>query len=291
MSRTKSAAGAAEHSSRTRETVVVLVFAHKPRPDELELAALEQCHRVLGRHPLRLVCPAGLDVSAYAAAAPGMVVDFIPPWWLSNLRAYNRLKVLPWLYRRYARFEFLLTHELDAFVFRDELLDWCRQGWDYVGAPWFEGFARCTVESAPLAGGNSGFSLRRVDSALRVCRTLRYQRPVREVFADWWTGRFPLRKTLNDLTRGNNFFGPLNDWFGNEDLFWSRLVPGRFSWFRVAPYEVARRFSFESNPRRLHEECGGRLPFGCHKWMENDPGFWSGHMPQPATGVANGAPP
>ena len=289
MSRTGSAAGSAADSSRTREPVVVLVFAHMPRPDELELAALDQCRRVLGRHPTRLVCPAGLDVSAYTAVAPGMVVDFIPPRWLSSLRAYNRLKVLPWLYRRYARFDFLLTHELDAFVFRDELLDWCRQGWDYVGAPWFEGFSGCAADSPPIAGGNSGFSLRRIDSVLRVCRTLRYQRPVREVVADWRTGRFSLRKTLNDLTRGNNFFAPLNDWFDNEDLFWSRLVPRRFPWFRVAPYEVARRFSFESNPRRLHDECGGRLPFGCHKWMENDRGFWGGHMPRSATGLASDA--
>ena len=73
---------------------------------------------------------------------------------------------------------------------------------------------------------------------------------------------------------------------GDEEL----LLPfEQFPWFRVAPYEVARRFSFESNPRRLHDECGGRLPFGCHKWMENDRGFWGGHMPRSATGLASDA--
>ena len=266
----------------SKEPAVVLVFAHKAAPDERERLALAQCRRVLGGHPIRLVCPEGLDISAYRAVDPQIVPDFIPARWLSSVRSYNRLKVLPWLYRRYAAFEYMLTHELDAFVFRDELLEWCRQGWDYVGAPWFAGFYRCTASSPPIDGGNSGFSLRRIGSVLRVCGTLRYQRPVGRVLADWWTGRFALRKTLNDLSRGNNFFGPLNDYRDNEDLFWSRLVPGRFPWFRMAPYEVARRFAFESNPRRLYAECGGRLPFGCHKWAEVDPDFWSGHIPAPA---------
>jgi hypothetical protein len=267
--------------------VVVLVFAHKARPDERELLSFTQCRRVLGGHPLRLVCPEGLDVSAYTAVVPDIVVDFIPPRWLSSLRAYNRLKVLPWLYERYAGYEFMLTHELDAFVFRDELLEWCREGWDYVGAPWFMGFNRCTPTSPPLAGGNSGFSLRRIPAALRVCGTLRYRRPAAEVIADWRSGRFGLRKTIHDLTKGNNFFGPLNDSHDNEDLFWSRVVPGRFPWFRVAPYEVARRFSFESNPRRLYAECGDRLPFGCHKWVDIDPDFWSGHLPAPEDGLVD----
>lgn len=266
----------------TRQPAVVLVFAHKSRPDEREVLSLAQCRRILGGHPIRLVCPEGLDLSAYHDVDPDIVPDFIPARWLASLRAYNRLKVLPWLYRRYAGYEYMLTHELDAFVFRDELLAWCREGWDYVGAPLFEGFYRCTPASPPIGCGNSGFSLRRIDAALRVCGTLRYQRPLRQVLADWRTGRCSLRKTVNDLTKGNNFFGPLNDFHDNEDLFWSRLVPARFSWFRVAPYETARRFAFESNPRRLFAECAGRLPFGCHKWAELDPGFWSDHIPTPA---------
>ena len=265
-----------------REPAVVLVFAHKSRPDEREQLSLAQCRRVLGGHPIRLVCPEGLDLSVYRDVDPAIVPDVIPARWLSSLRAYNRLKVLPWLYRRYAGFEYMLTYELDAFVFRDELLEWCREGWDYVGAPWFEGFYRCTPDAPPIGGGNSGFSLRRVDAARRVCGTLRYQRPAGQVLADWRAGRFSFRKTLNDLSRGNNFFGPLNDSYENEDLFWGRLVPARFSWFRVAPHEVARRFSFESNPRRLYDECGGRLPFGCHKWAALDPDFWADHIPTPA---------
>ena len=60
-----------------------------------------------------------MDVSAYRRIAPELIVDFIRPSLLSSYRAYNRLKILPFLYRRYADFEYVLTYELDAFVFRD----------------------------------------------------------------------------------------------------------------------------------------------------------------------------
>jgi len=46
----------------------------------------------------------------------------------------------------------------------------------------------------------------------------------------------------------------------------------------LAPFEEAKRFSFEVNPRRLFRECGNVLPFGCHKWMLYDLQFWKSHI-------------
>jgi hypothetical protein len=39
-------------------------------------------------------------------------------------------------YQAFTDFEFMLIYQLDAFVFRDELADWCRSGYEYIGAPW-----------------------------------------------------------------------------------------------------------------------------------------------------------
>ncbi len=139
------------------DAVVILIFSHKPRLAWYEEISLRQCCRVLGQHPIRLVCPVGLDLSSYRVIAPNLQADFIPPHWLASLRAYNRLKILPWLYRRYAAFDYILTYELDAFVFHDELLDWCAKGWDYIGAPWFEAYTKATPSSRPIGVGNAGF--------------------------------------------------------------------------------------------------------------------------------------
>ena len=258
--------------------VVVLIFAHAPALSWAEEISLRQCVRVLGVHPLRLVCPAGLDVSAYRAIAPDLVVDFIPPSFLASYRAYNRLKILPWLYRRYAAYEFILTYELDAFVFRDELAFWCAQGWDFIGAPTFAGYLDAQPANRPMPLLNSGFSLRRTRAMRRVGRTPRHIEPPASVIRQWLSsgGLRPggLWLAFTRLTFRNNFFGPLNDFGGNEDDFWCLRAAARFPWFRLAPYETARKFSFEVNAPRLLDENAGTLPFGCHKWAGLTPNFW-----------------
>ncbi len=260
--------------------VVVLIFTHKANLEWYERISLEQCCRVLGDHPIRLICPIGLNVDAYRTIAPGLEIDFIPAHWLASLGAYNRLKILPWLYRRYSEFDYILTHELDAFVFRDDLIHWCDRGWDYIGAPWFEGYDSAEPDARPAGVGNSGFCLRRTQAFLRVSRTWRYQQPAGEVLQEWRKRKRSLNETLVSLTSRNNFFAPFNDYEGQEDFFWCRIVAQRFPWFRVAPYEEGRQFSFETNPRRLFSECGNVLPFGCHKWMTYEPEFWAPFIAQ-----------
>jgi len=258
--------------------VVVLVFAHQAVPEWHEAIALRQCLEVLGRHPIRMVCPEGLDTSAYREIGPKLQFDFIPLHWLASYRAYNRLKIHPFLYRRYAAFEYILTYELDAFVFRDDLAEWCRQGWDYIGAPWFEGSHWAASDAAPTGVGNSGFSLRRTQAMLRVLRSFGHVIPVKTVIADWrQRGTYSpgsLWLLFQRLTYRNNFFAPLNDFGGAEDEFWGRFAATRFPWLRVAPYDAARQFSFEVNAPRLYREIGGQLPFGCHKWTGLTPDFW-----------------
>ncbi|MFC1680373.1 DUF5672 family protein [Pseudomonadota bacterium] len=262
---------------RKNNSVIVLIFAHKEEPDNDELISLRQCVRVLGHHPMRLVLPSGISAETYLREAPNVVVDPIPANWLASLRDYNRLKIHPFLYRRYREFEFILTYELDAFVFRDELQLWCDRGWDYIGAPWFDGFQNASADSPMIGAGNSGFSLRRIPSMLRVTRSLRWTQRPHQLVQDWKDRPATFRSTgrlLKDLCVRNNTFWLFNDYSGPEDMFWGLIVPERFPWFRIAPPEEAMRFSFEVNPRRLYQECDNRLPFGCHKWKTYDPAFW-----------------
>jgi hypothetical protein len=269
--------------------VVILIFTHKSALDWHEKISLEQCYRILGKHPIRIVCPNGLDLSEYRAIVPELKADFIPGHWLASLRAYNRLKILPWLYRRYAEFEFMLTYELDAFVFRDELLEWCNQGWDYIGAPWFEGYHLATPDAPLLGVGNSGFSLRRIQAMIGVRNTWRTVRPFMEIMNEIQSSnRSILRKSvaIAKWLVYNNFhppFTPANtncvDTFKmHDDCFWCLEVPPRFPNFRVANLDDAKRFAFEANPSRLYGECGAHLPFGCHQWMKFEPEFWRKHI-------------
>jgi hypothetical protein len=248
---------------------VVLLFAHKPAPTDFEAISLAQCQRVLGRYPLRLVCPAGMDVSTYTRLAPSLVPEFVDPSWMASVAAYNRMKVFPSLYRRFRKYDFLLTHELDAFVFRDELTAWCREGWDYIGAPWFEGWDKATPQSPFIGVGNSGFSLRRVATCLRISQRAQLARRVAGI---WGVRRVVSRLGGAAWLRlGRKMDSP-------EDLFWSCEVPAVVPEFRVAPFDRARRFSLEVNASHVIATHADGLPFGCHAWKRYDPEFWRPHI-------------
>ena len=270
------------------QKVVVLIFTHKAEPDAYEEASFRQCFEVLGKHPIRLVCPAGMDISRYRAIAPGVVPDFLDPKWFRTMRNYNLLKVLPWLYRRYRRYEFMLTYELDAYVFRDDLLAWCAQGWDYIGAPWFENYSR-SGETDPMLGvGNSGFSLRSITSARRALAQRRGERSS-ALLKDVLKGRISPRRFIAAFCDAEKLYAPFNEYFEADDMFWHYIVAKAYPWFRLPTCEQARSFAFESNPSRLFRETGGVLPFGCHKWRSREPEFWREHIPFPDSGSAESA--
>jgi hypothetical protein len=253
------------------QKAIVLIFTHKAEPDAYEQLSFQQCFKVLGKHPIRLVCPQGMDISRYRKMAPEVVPDFIDPKWFRTMRDYNLLKVLPWIYRRYAGYEFMLTYELDAWVFRDELLYWCDQGWDYIGAPWFEGYYDCKEDSPVLGVGNSGFSLRRIGAMAQGAREMRRKVLLMRSYMRVNLRRFRSSGSLQDLIAGHVQL---------EDDYWCRFVAPRLEWFNLAPYEAAKHFAFEANAPRLYTECGEGLPFGCHKPRELNPEFWRSFIPR-----------
>lgn len=215
---------------------IVLIFSHKPALEWFERISLAQCFRVLGRHPIRLVCPLGLDVSEYRAIVPNIEVDFIPAEFMGSYGAYNKMKTSSWIYRRYAAFDYMMTHELDALVFRDELVFWCAQGWDFIGAPWFTDFSS-SADDGLWAVGNGGFSIRRINTYLRVLKSSGPQ----------------------DMA---------------EDAFFAFHAKEHVRGFRIPTPTEALPFSFECAPRDCYELSGRRLPFGCHAWKKYDLKFW-----------------
>ena len=278
-----------------RKLVVILVMVHKPDMNQNEELSLRQCVSTLDAHDIVVVCPLGMDVSSYRKVSERIDFCHIDPRWLATYKAFNRLKISPLLYWKFRRYDYILFYELDAFVFRDELDRWCEAAYDYIGAPWFQGFDKYSYDSPFLGVGNGGFSLRRISTALRVLRSFSYIRKPRGLFhgkiseqqAHMLRFDDPLAFVRN-LVVGNNTFYFLNDFSGNEDIFWGLMAPRNFSWFKVAPVDEAKKFSFETNPRKLFELNGNQLPFGCHAWQRYDREFWGPHITANATMYRDG---
>lgn len=59
-----------------------------------------------------------------------------------------------------------------------------------------------------------------------------------------------------------------------NDVFFSYCGKRGDCDFRVAPIDIAYKFSAEFNPIRVTKKNGGKLPFGCHAWHNHHPAFY-----------------
>ena len=147
-------------------SVVVIVPVYKTCLSADEKVSFLQTLRMLGNHPICIVCPETLN---FAINEIEVCEDFIsvfverfPNVFFEGISGYNRLLLSEEFYARFAEYDYMLICQLDAYVFRDELLEWCSKGYDYIGAPLF-GY-HFDIEHGKV--GNGGFCLRRVKAYL-----------------------------------------------------------------------------------------------------------------------------
>lgn len=285
-------------SATMAHPVAVAITTHTVDLDEAERISLERAIEVLGpRHDLYLVVPRSLDVASALRRYPELRHQPVDDSFFGGAAQHNRLLLSSALYGGFSDYEYVLIHHLDAYVFRDELDEWCTRGYDFVGAPWLEGY-EFAVDDAPYLGtGNGGLSLRKVDSFIQVTRRLdaapssRLGRLMRRVP---YKLRAAIREATTPIARRVAWGGArreialayLNRGSG-EDTFWAFRVSPWLRWFRVAPPEVAVSFAFDTSPDLLFERNGRQLPFGCHGWPKADRvEWWRRHIPMPDDGAA-----
>ncbi|MEO5891109.1 MAG: DUF5672 family protein [Ferruginibacter sp.] len=259
---------------------VVIIPVHTASPSTYELISFRQCFKILHKHPVYVLAPEGLALDAYRHVVPDFLVKYINPKWQSSLLNYNKLKLSRYLYRIFKDYECLLTYELDAFVFKDELNLWCSKDFDYIGAPWFSGYHESLSNAALDGVGNSGFSLRKIKAMDDMLKDIFYDR--RTI---GFTGNknaiktllgYPYLKMVSFITGENYSIQRYNEY--NEDFFIGKIISHKKSGLNIAPVAEAIKFSFEMHPSVLFEWNGGKLPFGCHAWWRYNFEFWKPHI-------------
>ncbi|MBE8952728.1 MAG: hypothetical protein SR1Q7_06250 [Quinella sp. 1Q7] len=222
--------------------IAVVIPTYKTELNPLEEISLDRCRKVLGRYPLIFVVPEGKN---FSYVAPNEFVAQFPPQHFQSVASYSRLMLSPDFYAAFADFDYILIHQLDAFVFYDAPENFCRLGFDYIGAPWPRMYRHDRTKIISCVG-NGGFSLRNVQAHYN----LLVNHP--DLIADWHAKQYP------------------------EDNFFSYCGKRGDCNFNVAPVNVAYKFSAEFNPARVVKKNGGKLPFGCHAWHNHNPEFYAG---------------
>lgn len=234
------------------QRAVVLIPIYKPELDPLEAYSLDKSIATLAGKDIRFIGPKGLDTGLYAERYPSIPFIGFDEASFASIPGYNRLLLSAGFYQQFAEFEFMLILQTDAIVLRDELDYWCNQPFDYIGAPWPDGYELFVnlglYEGAygkrvKVQVGNGGLSLRRI------------------------------RKCISLLKEFDTAIGVFDRTGSSEDLFFS--VMGALSGDFVIPNEItASRFSLELKPSYYFRVNGGRPPMGGHAWWKYEPEFW-----------------
>lgn len=250
---------------------IVVIPVYKATPSEEEMKSLRQCIRILGKHAICLVCAESLDRTAYRRVfdeeGATYLTEFFDEAFFASQRGYNRLMLSSSFYKRFSQWEYMLIYQLDAYVFSDRLDEWCRKGYDYVGAP----FLKLNKEVDPINSGNGGFSLRRIRAFIQVFSLTGKVLHARGLWR-FYRYRGPLHRLPLTLCGIVGYRNRLKDFLAwetiNEDLFYAMLGDSSLKW-RVPETPEAMFFAFEGRPSFLFS-LTRQLPFGCHAYLENE---------------------
>jgi len=249
-------------------SVVIVIPTHRSRLERFEHVALARCVEVLRGKPLVMVLPADADPAPLREVSPQLQFERFAPECFRSVADYNGLLLSDEFYARFASFDHMLIHQLDAFVFRDELDAW------YIGAPWLP---RPRLPS-PWARGVLGVKR-------RLYRLLDRGYPgggVRHAQYDYTAGNggFSLRRIAVLRSMLKRFAARLEPYRRydhhslGEDIFFCVETNRYRTQVRTAPLPVAARFAWESAPMAAAQLTGGALPFGCHGWNRLHREYW-----------------
>lgn len=187
-------------TNKTRHLVTIVVPIYKASLSEYEEVSFKQLFNVLGKYRIVVFKPISLDLSKLLQNFPHCQTESFSDHYFSGIAGYNQLMMSEEFYNRFNDSEYILIYQLDAYVFKDELIDWCKRGYDYIGAPWllrpvynfpllkFTSWAKRTCykiihrpcsQITRFKVGNGGLSLRKVSSHLKAVTELK---PIVEQF-------------------------------------------------------------------------------------------------------------
>jgi hypothetical protein len=262
-------------------SLCIIIPVHQSVLSREEKTSLLACFAHLQIHDSFLVYPEGLNIEKYKEIHPALKEKPVPAAWMSSIQNYNRMKVNPDFYRIFKDYDFIMTYELDSFIFSPDIESHFGFSFDFIGAPVYEGYRNPQNGASFIKALNSGFSIRSVGTSIKALHLLNKYRSV------WKRQRFFLsnfrflrkfaKQDLLKIVYHDHLTGYFSNQYFNEDMIFSQVIPSLFTFFTVAPPEIALKFSFEVNPDKLYILNHRQLPLGCHAWQIYY-SFWKDHI-------------
>lgn len=258
-----------------KKDIVIVIPIYRTDLLEQERKSLLQCVTLLSDYSIVILKPESLNIDSILIEFNLKKVELFPDECFSSLRAYNKTVLSSDFYLRFSQYKYMLIYQLDAYVFRDELLYWANRGYDYIGAPWIP------INSKLLYSRWERFCLLQKSCFYRLIGSNKFKKPKYHLFRVG-NGGFSLRKISKFIEITQYYEDKIrlllsdNCEFYPEDLFLNNEIANGKCKFKRPAYRVALKFSMEMNPEWCYNRNGKQLPFGCHAWYHKDfAPFWS----------------
>lgn len=225
------------------EKVVVGIPVYTNNINCFEKIALRQVVNILNKYPIVFIAPQSLKIQ-YGKDYACFSVERFSDEYFKNTYSYSKLLLSVEFYQRFAKYKFLLIHQLDAFVFSDRLTEFCNLGYDYIGGPM--GYV-ATKNGWKTRIGNGGLSLRKISACIDL-----------------------LKRSHNLLLTHKKRW----HWYRAEDQFFCFCANHAINEFYAASVDVGLDFSFSSDVKKCYIRNHKKLPFGCHAWYKTDFNFY-----------------
>ena len=231
----------------------VIVPVYKDSFSSGEEMAIDRTVKVLRNRDIFFVAPNRLSVKYYQTRYNCVQIKRFANKYFKSVRTYNRLMLNCSFYATFKEYDYMLIAQPDAIILSssDYMDFFMEKGFDYWGAPWqpalkisrfdLKGIHKLRKLVLPVIceSGNGGFSLRKIDSTIRL------------LSKHWFTSRLWC----------HNF---------NEDGFFSYFAHSeRCCEYSCPSREQAAKFALEVNMREELEN--GMKPYALHAWEKYMP--------------------
>ncbi|QRR03737.1 DUF5672 family protein [Dyadobacter sandarakinus] len=117
-----------------KELVTVIVPVLNPDINPVEERLLHHSLQMLSGYPLIFVTYEGADLSIVREHHEDIDIVHFPAEFFRSRDAFARLLLMEDFYLRFNWCDFLMVHELNSWIIKDELYYWCKQGYDFMKA-------------------------------------------------------------------------------------------------------------------------------------------------------------
>lgn len=241
------------------QKVGVVIISHRESLSENEILSLRQCMNIFRSRPIYICCSTHFDTRVYTDVAAEFDTDCriirMDPVFFHVDQTRQLLMRTPQFYNYFTDFEYVLTYQLDCWVFRDDLDNFCESGYDYLCAPLVEECKDISTQNFILPEIIiSGLMMTKV-SAMIKCIYMQLR---------------------DDLM--HNYKSILSKPYISDKKSMGSYLTSINSEFKTAPEDICMEFAFGAKPRQFYEKIK-KLPCCCKGYVYHDKEFWSKFIP------------